>query len=105
MAPLDGTEPTVRVEVAHEHDIAIISVTGELDFSNVHLLRDATTRSLHPGSPLTFDLGALTFIDSSGLAVLIEAAQQANPLVLRNTPDKIRRVIAATGLTDLFGTA
>ena len=51
MAPLDGTEPTVRVEVAHEHDIAIISVTGELDFSNVHLLRDATTRSLHPGSP------------------------------------------------------
>lgn len=54
---------------------------------------------------MTFDLGALTFIDSSGLAVLIEAAQQANPLVLRNTPDKIRRVIAATGLTDLFGTA
>ena len=53
------------------------------------------------------DLEALTFIDSSGLRVLValderRARSQGATLALRNIPRHARRVLDLTGLSDWF---
>jgi STAS domain. len=53
-------------------------------------------------SRLVFDLSALNFIDSSGIAVLLRAVEKTDQLELRNPSTIVRRVIVATGLADVL---
>ena len=58
-----------------ERDGAIVvQLTGELDLYNAHAVRDALF-AVAAGRPdrVVVDLSAVTFIDSTGLGVLIEA--------------------------------
>ena len=50
---------------------------------------------------LIFDLGGLEFIDSSGLAVLLAAAQKVPSVQLRNPSPIVRRVVEVTGLSEI----
>jgi anti-sigma B factor antagonist len=81
----------------------VITLTGEIDVSNVEQLRAAMDPVLS-GRPdrLVFDLGELHFMDSSGIALLLESAERAGDVVLRRPSDIIRRVIVSTGLTDIL---
>ena len=51
---------------------------------------------------VSFDLSALTFMDSSGIAMLLRVAERADPVVLLRPSDTIKRIIGATGLTEVF---
>ena len=41
-------------------------------------------------------------MDSSGIAVLLEAAQQADSVVIRRPSNAVRRVIETTGLSEVL---
>ncbi|MGH9079497.1 MAG: STAS domain-containing protein [Acidimicrobiales bacterium] len=84
----------------------VIRIGGELDLSSVEsvklgmepYLRDETTR-------VTFDLEELTFMDSSGIALLVQVANRVESVELRNVTPIVRRVLQATGLLEAFGLA
>jgi anti-anti-sigma factor len=91
------------VDVLRRPGGAIMRLRGELDLSNVSTVRDAVTALLATAPEhLTFDLAALRFMDSSGLAVLLQAAQKVPSVTLRNPSDIIKRVLETTGLSEVL---
>jgi anti-anti-sigma factor len=88
---VDLVPRTVRVQ--GEIDI---STTGELVDAIAPLLTDA------PDEPMVFDVSGVTFMDSSGLAVLLDATARGHHVVVRGASPLIRRVIEATGLTGVI---
>ncbi|MGI9052884.1 MAG: STAS domain-containing protein [Ilumatobacteraceae bacterium] len=75
----------------------VLLAEGELDLLAVPLLR----AHLGNAAVTTVDLGAVTFIDSSILAVLVDAhgaRQQRGGLVVRNPSASVRRILRVSGL-------
>jgi anti-sigma B factor antagonist len=81
----------------------VISIRGEIDMSNVTVVEAQLDAALNgrPGRAV-FDVSELTFIDSSGIAVLLRAAEKTDRLELRNPSSTVQRIIQATGLTDVL---
>jgi anti-sigma B factor antagonist len=56
----------------------VITIDGELDLSNASELRDALAAAVDDQSnDVWVDFAACTFIDSTGLRVIVESARQA----------------------------
>ncbi|MFI6316961.1 STAS domain-containing protein [Nonomuraea sp. NPDC050556] len=86
---------------------SVIRVSGEVDASTsvqfATLLLEAHPR---PHEPLVLDLSAMTFMDSSGLTVLLNTRASAEAaggrLLLAAPHQRVRRVLEVTGLVRLF---
>jgi anti-anti-sigma factor len=99
----DVTEPSsATVERTDDGSgLPVIHLGGELDISNI----PAVETELEPllagaGDRAVFDLSALRFMDSSGIALLLRAREQVGDVVVRNPSAVIQRIIEATGLGD-----
>ncbi|MBP2706443.1 STAS domain-containing protein [Microbispora sp. RL4-1S] len=65
--------PDLHITTNVRRPFAIISVAGELDIATCDQLGEAAERMLdRPGVRLLFDLTDVTFMDSSGIDVIIE---------------------------------
>jgi anti-anti-sigma factor len=96
---VDGGAP-LTVEVAEDGDVVIVRLAGEFDVASATQARETIDPALGDGTRrAVFDLGDLTFMDSSGLAVLLAVAQRV-PVELRRPSSVIRQVIEMTGLAD-----
>ncbi|MEU6479077.1 STAS domain-containing protein [Streptomyces sp. NPDC047017] len=71
-----------------------LTVTGEVDMSNVGLLAEALDG--HPG-PLVLDLTAVEYLDSAGLSVLFAHADRLELIVTT----LLAPVMSISGLADL----
>jgi anti-anti-sigma factor len=82
---------------------ATIFVSGELDMSSAPKLADCMQAVLATRPDrVVVDCADLTFIDSSGLAVLMTAWNETDGrTALRNLRPIVRRVVDVTGLNDL----
>lgn len=82
---------------------ALVILAGELDSSNVASL-EATIASItaEHRERLVFDLSGLRFMDSAGIAVLIDAAAKVDAVRLRDPSPVVRRVIELTGLSGVL---
>jgi len=95
----------LRAEI--EKGIANIAVSGELDLSNAAELEKVLleTEQVQGVERIWLDIGELEFIDSSGIAILVEAinrsSSDSNRLRLTGSPSpEVRRVIEITGIAD-----
>jgi anti-sigma B factor antagonist len=88
-----------------------ITVAGEIDVATSPTLRQELHTALDAGAPrVVIDLSKTTFIDSSGLGVLVGAlkrrreadASADQPLILIGLQDPVRKVFEITGLSTLF---
>jgi anti-sigma B factor antagonist len=84
----------------------VIRLAGELDVDSV----GATKAGIDPylvGSPvrITFDLEKLTFMDSSGIALLVQLSTDVGKVSVSNVTPIVHRVLEATGLLEHFGLA
>ena len=61
-----------------ENDILIISVTGDVDLENSDGLRDQVSNALDANTAVSLDMSEVSYIDSSGVAALIESRQKAD---------------------------
>lgn len=101
MAGLDP-EQYLAVE-SRDGELPTLVLRGELDSSNVSVLEREVAAVLAKGpARVVFDLSDLAFIDSAGLAVLVTTAATVEQVTVRNPSPILRRVLAATGLTDLL---
>ena len=105
MAELDdNTGARLSVERGTDGDgQPLLTLAGELDLSSVESLRRAVEQAT-AGAPerLTFDMAGLRFMDSAGIAVLLNAAKQVSSVRLRNPTLAVRRVVELTGLSDVL---
>jgi anti-anti-sigma factor len=100
MAGLEPTRAEVGVSTSWEDAVAVVAVTGELDMSNVDALKSALAAV--DAAKVVFDLRALRFMDSAGIAALLEARERIGSIALRAPSEPVRRVIEVTGLTDVL---
>jgi anti-anti-sigma factor len=102
----DTTQLSVTVFYTRT-DVAVVTVAGELDFPAADDLRAEIASAFdRPPATVTVDLGGLTFIDSTGLSVLVHAWRRGNeagvPVTLRNVPPFAASVLEITGVAELF---
>jgi anti-sigma B factor antagonist len=84
-------------------DVYLVAARGELDVATAPGLREALGTARERGaSRLIADLGAVTFLDSAGLGVLVTCAKQlrmnGGELVVVTDDPRIVRVFEITGL-------
>jgi anti-sigma B factor antagonist len=68
----------LSVKVRRERGVVIADVTGDIDVSTVGGLRDRLLGLADDGEPLIVDLNHVSFIDSTGLGVLVALARRAD---------------------------
>ncbi|MEU1726757.1 STAS domain-containing protein [Actinomadura sp. ATCC 39365] len=82
----------------------LVTVSGELDATNADRLESAIRDAHRPGRSLVLDLGELTFMDSSGLHVLLRAHDDVRDaggsLRLAAVRDIPARILEITGVWD-----
>lgn len=83
-----------------EHDPLRVVVEGELDMATSERLASVLESVLADSSSpvVRLEFGGVTFMDSSGLAALLQAVEAGREVVLCGAGEPIRRVLEATGL-------
>jgi anti-sigma B factor antagonist len=84
-----------------------VTVIGEVDISNAHVLEDYLKDEIQSGQKdLSLNVAELSFIDSTGLAVLLNIRKLLQSfdrsLVLVSPSRAVERVLEMTGLDRIF---
>lgn len=85
-----------------------LSISGEVDHHRAGEIMAELERQVDTCLPrrLTLDLGGVTFMDSSGIAVLLRAykrtAELGGTVTVKDVPDQAGRVLRAAGLDRLL---
>lgn len=92
-----------RVDVRPNRSQVLVAPAGELDLATVTELREQLTALREAGfREVVVDLRGLTFLDSTGLRLLVAEARAlgacAGRLLLVPGPPAVQRVFAVTGL-------
>lgn len=94
---------SLRVESNAEPLLAVVAASGELDLATVPKLREAISEHIVEGRRnILVDLRAVTYIDSTGLGVLVGAAKAVHSgggsLRLVCDSPRLLRLLRITGL-------
>ena len=97
----------VKVKLRIEQDVAVLEPVGELDIQTTGKLREALRDCARDGhTDVVVDLGAVTFMDSSGLGVLVGGLKNARAhhgsLGLVRPSPSVLKILTITGLTKVF---
>lgn len=68
---------------------ATVYLTGEVDLENSPAARSALLTTVGRGQSVIVDLGGVTYIDSSGIASLVEAYQKARAASLEFALERV----------------
>lgn len=85
-----------------------VSLSGEVDFSSSQEVRQLFMEFIEqtPG-PLSVDLSGLAYLDSSGLAVLLDVRrrlkEKGRDLILRQMTPAVEKIFRLTQVARLFG--
>ena len=93
----------LRYSVRREPEVAVIEVMGELDLATVDELREVALDIFATGQPnLALDLSGVTFLDSTGIGVIVDIAnhgrERNGAFTLLNPSPPALRVIELTGI-------
>jgi anti-anti-sigma factor len=79
----------------------VVVLAGEFDISNVEVLHRALG-GLADGSKPVVAMSEVRFMDSSGIAALIQGATRLGALRIRSAPAIVRRIIETMDLEELL---
>lgn len=102
-------EPTaLQIDVQAAGSEARLVIVGEIDLATAPLLSEAFAQVIE-GEPsrVVLDCAGLTFLDSSGIQVLVAAWEQLKdratmPVVLTNVSPLVKQVLEACGVRSLL---
>lgn len=91
------------IQAVTEGPTTTLRVSGEVDLATADELNRAAAAALQAGpGALVIDLAGVTFLDSTGLAVLVAVTNQTTAsgvrLTIRDPVPRVRNVIRITGL-------
>lgn len=92
--------------VTENQGVIVIALDGDVDLEHSAAVRDMLLAQVAKGRDLMVDLSAVAYIDSSGIASLIEALQSAKRndtrLELVSVSDQAMRVLRLARLDKVF---
>jgi anti-sigma B factor antagonist len=94
---------TLKIRVERYGDCAALKLSGELDYASVgELRRVLLEETSSPGHNVEMDMADVTFIDSMGLSLLLQAKYQVEAnggtMSLTLITDRVRRVLELANL-------
>ena len=98
----------LSIELGVADDAVTLALTGEVDLATAPQLSAAFAEALtHAPNRVVIDCTALTFLDSSGIQVLVAAWEAMRdratmPVVLKNMSPIVKQVLEACGVRDLL---
>ncbi|MFF9915368.1 STAS domain-containing protein [Streptomyces sp. NPDC013457] len=91
----------LTVTTRQNTDATVITVSGEIDLASCPALERVIHLTPADGAPLRLDMSEVTFMDSSGLNLLLRLHRrlqgEGSPLVLTGLQDRVLRVLELTG--------
>jgi anti-sigma B factor antagonist len=102
----DGRDP-LEIEVQSSDERTLVTLAGELDASTASALYDKLSDlEVQDTHNVVLDLAKVTFMDSTGLAVIVtehKRLQHAKgTLTIFSPPSSVRRLFEITGLTTVL---
>jgi anti-sigma B factor antagonist len=101
-----SAQPSIKTRL--ESDMTIIAVSGEVDLASADQLDKAIRDAEQSATDwIVIDLDDLTFIDSTGLSVLLQARRRAtdngsNLRFVRSRHEQVTRLLSLTDTTELL---
>ena len=97
-------EPPLVITVSDLGATTTVCIAGEIDVATSPQIDEVLKRC--DSAPVRVDLAAVTFMDSSGIAVLARAHERAAAhhfeLTIANATPHVRRLFAITGLEEML---
>ena len=91
------------MRIKDDGDTLLVQPQGEVDLANAPALSAALRRCSDSHRILICDLSEVTFMDSTGLRVLVEARRrEPERFVLGATSHQVQRLLELTGTSALF---
>ncbi|WP_155337381.1 STAS domain-containing protein [Acrocarpospora corrugata] len=96
--------PSLQVRTDRHDPYVVITVLGDVDTTTIDHLQEQVKHAQRVSAHLLFDLAGMTFMDSAGIRVLLDAynharANQGTVAVCSPRPSP-RKVMELVGLTD-----
>jgi anti-sigma B factor antagonist len=92
--------------ITEQQGHTVVALEGEIDLEQAGAVRKALLDSLKKGRNVLVDLSKVTYIDSSGIASLVEGLQvarrQRGELALVAVNQRVRRVLELARLDKVF---
>jgi anti-anti-sigma factor len=96
--------------VSQQADATIVTLAGEIDMATGDLLRaafaDATALATRDGQHVIVDLAGVTFIDSSGIGIVVDGRRAAmgagSTVAIRGARDQTLRTLQLIGLEPIL---
>ena len=103
-----GANPVVP-SIRRAGDAVVASLAGDIDLHNSPQVRTALLKSLDENKPskLVLNLGQVPYMDSSAIAVLVEALQKmrktGGKVFLTNLQPRVKGLLEIARLDSIFG--
>ena len=101
-----GAPPPPSITVEEADGATVVVLRGEIDVSLRTQASDCMVTVIAGDGPVVIDTSAVTFIDSSGLAFLVQlqsvASDSGRSVVLRDPSGAVVDLLALVGLESLF---
>ncbi len=100
-----SAEEHLRVDVRHEPDRVVLHLEGELDLASSATFERALEDETIVSAPfVVIDLNGLTFVDSSGLRVILLAHEHSRgrdqPFAITPGSPQVQRLLSITSVND-----
>lgn len=93
-----------RIDIQQAEEANLVRLAGELDLSAAAELRTALDPVVHQADKtLILDFGELTYIDSTGIGILVSVVkirdENRGPFRVRHIPAGIKKLLDLTGIS------
>jgi anti-sigma B factor antagonist len=96
----------MKHEIIEKQGVTVVALKGEVDLENSPAARKLLLRSIDDAGRVLVDLSGVTYIDSSGVASLVEALQaskkRGTEFALAAASEPTRRVLELARLDKVF---
>ncbi len=92
---------SAQIHVRDSDGCLVIALEGEIDLSNADEIHATIDRlNARPSRRVVFDLAKLEYLDSSGIALLLAAAEQSE-VAVTHASSLITRLLDITGVSEV----
>ena len=96
----------MKHEITERHGVSVVALKGEVDLESSPAARKLLLKSIDDSTQVLVDLSGVTYIDSSGVASLVEALQVSKKngtrFALAAASEPTRRVLELARLDKVF---
>jgi anti-anti-sigma factor len=93
-----------ELEERRHDDTVVLALRGELDLASADVVRTRLDELRAAGEPALLDIEELYFMDSSGLRLVLDAAEASDKtgwkFSLTHGPEQVRRLFESTRVTE-----